>query len=385
MPDLHPFFDAPLAAAQAACDAETVAWQRKLEDEAGRRASAEQRAAGLQSQLDVLKANPPVGWPVLLPGTKVKADTTYLLPNGPIQVLVDQPNVTLLGGQVWPGNVAPAIWVKAPGCTIRGVSFHNPDAPPAPARAGVKECVRVAAPDCEIIACSAGAVQTFITALTGTDGLYVGRCSGSEDLRGGFIYLGGAKWVFITDCEASESQTENLVRSSPDNGNLTEHVYIARNRFSNDANGDPEKACIEVRSGSHFVIEDNELHSLPGHSCVGVGRKAKAGDTQPGSVDVIVRRNVCYEGSISVDGVSADTLIEGNEARWSSWQVNGFITADGRMGLLKNLTVRGNRGVSPVAQKPLFQPLGVIAGLVDGGDNAWAPPATTVPGGLGNG
>src|SRR4051812_48085965 len=102
MPDLRPFFDAPLAAAQAAVDGSLSDAAGRLSAESDRRAAAEQRAAGLQSQLDDLRANPPVGDAILWKtGMPIQSGKTYRV-LGPVNVRCEVPRARFIGSMDTP-------------------------------------------------------------------------------------------------------------------------------------------------------------------------------------------------------------------------------------------------------------------------------------------
>jgi hypothetical protein len=185
------------AAEGAAGFMESLATQQRWQQETISRLEAEQTA--FKAQIDRLAT---LAWVPWTPTTTLAPGTTYRLPdNQAINIVVDKPGVTLVGGKDLYGvGKTPAIIIRASFCELRGVNANKADAPAGTARLGLGEFVAVGSESrltspvigTRIIGCTAGKVDAFVKAFPDCDGLLVKDCQTTTDLRADGVFSGGA-------------------------------------------------------------------------------------------------------------------------------------------------------------------------------------------------
>jgi hypothetical protein len=323
------------------------------------------------------------GFATWTPGTLLAAGGTYLLPWGqPVRIDVRVPNVTLVGGWVWPEPNGPMASVTAnvggDGLSVVGTRFSWDDGPAGTAKLPLKPCFRTYARNAGLSRCTFGRVTTAVEAMTPCDGLAMAYCDGSADVRGGYVYCGGGRGVSLYRCTALDSANENLVRCSPQNG-------VIPDGFSVDACDLQQlgaKAVIELRSVKNATVRNSILRAAVGHAALSCGRENPADG--PGASNVRFYDCVCYNGRLEIDPVSTDVSFENlqlyglrygtvNTAEARKLYDVG-VTVNGTFGGMKNVRLRNVVGIiGGETVKPFlaYTAKELIAGLDDDGSSGW--------------
>jgi hypothetical protein len=314
-------------------------------------------------------------------GKVLEAGHVYRLPDGEATAInVTVPDVTLIGGLVWPipDGPNPAIAARSENLRVIGVRFSWDAGPAERGKLPLRPCVRSYGKNTRVIGCTFGRVNEAISCMAPCDGVLVQGCHGGLDVRSAFIYVGGGKNVTIVNNVALDSQVENLIRFSPELGVVPDTALVAFNDFTNL----DSKAAIELRSVNNVIVWKNRVRAANGHTCISVGRSSLA--EGPGTTNARILENECYGGRIEIDAGAADVEVVGNKqwglrfgtdpAQRDKYDVP--IVANGGPGTLKNLRMRNNvawlpRGGATI--KPYFGGTAntTIPGLDFDASNGW--------------
>lgn len=324
----------------------------------------------LQKQIETMQQ----GMPVWTPATRLVSGGFYRMPEQPTEVgvLVTVPDVTFVGGRVYSSGASPAFNVKARNTTIMGVKFDIPHAPPASQnwqKLGTRACVQTDAGNTQVIGCKGDKVDTFVLAYQNSNGTLVKHCETTLELRSSFFYSAGGRNAVILNNLTVDSQTENLVRFSPEQGQGPVGAIIAHNILRNIGN----KAAIEMRTLDDAIVYMNFCEVSFEHSCISAGRKDFDGGV--GSRRIRILENICNVGKIEIDNQAQDITIEGNKFYGHDNRV-AAIHANGALGVAKNIRLRNNVSYLPAGvttTKPFFRVVSPekIEGLDVDASNRW--------------
>ena len=361
---------------------DVVAFMRAQERERVALAAAN---AALEQRVRDLEAGG-AGISLWTPQTVLEAGKTYRLPNGAaVAINVTVPDVTFVGGSVWPvvKGPLPAIYAReqAHNLRIQGTDFHLPQAPGG-GQLDIRPCVRTLAKGTTLEGTRSGDIDGLLEAWPGGDGATVLRHVARKALRASLSFS-NANDTAILHTTAPDSVTENLIRWSPRGTAVGRRGLVAFCTIGQRGN----KAVIDFRHIDGAFALYNVFSTSEHGTAIGVGDKdANDGDGDFGAAGVRIVGNTFPEARIQVHGGSRDVSIEDNLFLWTRQGVNVAIYANGD-GRLRNLRLRNNRGpmpapgvetrpdgsTRPIPVKPLFSYGGTIPGLDDDGSTGWTP------------
>jgi hypothetical protein len=227
---------------------------------------------------------------VYRPGAKLRAGT-YSTPGGPLNVIVDVAGVTFVDGPApsYSPNGNPVFDMRAPNCTIDGVSFDHPKQAKPGDKIGTGPCVLDRTTWTHVTRCKVGNIDEFLFGAKGSVGLVADYNRQVKMQRAYFAYGEGAEgWVIAHNNIAFGSAVEQPIRTSPatrDNGatliSMSKGWVIAHNTIRNEATPDrPDpKGCIDLRQIAGAYVVGNHIYSYPGGGAIAAG--PKQGDSRP--------------------------------------------------------------------------------------------------------
>ena len=332
------------------------------------------------AELEALKSAV-AGLPLWTPATVIEAGKTYLLPAGAaVGIDVTVPNVTLIGGHVWPipGRSLPAIYARDNGhdLTVIGTRFDYPDFP-ASGDPKLGPCVRTLCRGTVVKGTTSGNIDTMLEHWPGAVGTHlIGHVAGAG-LRGSLSY-GQGDDTYIVGCRVEDgSSGENVIRWSPRNGVVGRGCYVigcyVRQRIN--------KACIDFRHMVDGYAIGNTFETSEYGVAIGVGRS----DALPGAENVRIVGNRFVRGRLHVHQCRG-LVYEDNRVEYPTQGEDHCVY----VGHTTGFRVRNNRGPlpapgqkwntrkgewEPINPKPLIGYGANVTGVDDDGTSAWTLPA----------
>jgi hypothetical protein len=307
-------------------------------------------------------------------GTPLEAGGRYVADGYAGTVRIDK------RGVVFGGKGAVGFVVKPGGEDFTAYNFyvdHGPR-PDVRGKIGVPDFVHTEAAGTAILYCTGGTLDGFAQIGPGAKGTKIIGCKTGNDLRGTGVGMWGTEDVLVAFCEFPNSHTENLIRASPDRGNVSRRIVIAHNKLGNPGN----KSVIDVRRVTGARVTDNELTTDEWGTAIGIGRS----DDGPGATNITITGNRLLTGGRIHVHQANGLVIEDNS--FEGWKTQGVNVAL-YLGQVTDARLRRNTGPKPapgvddrgrVLDKPLIGISSAAVGVNVDASNGWTlPTPVTTP------